>query len=141
MPQIDIEDIYFLKGLSKMGEPIVFSGHGLTPVPTSAYVAQCCVSGSILVGGRIVTKDVKDLPLWSILFYITKMEGSTISHITSKSHIIYIVQCLEVRTFNWCAGFLRNIKEKISKCRTGRKKQFGYGYFLVSLFLEGVPHM
>jgi hypothetical protein len=136
MLEIDIEDVYFLMGLSKRGAPIILSGHRSTPLPTDAYVAQYCVSGSSLVGGRIVIKDVMDLPLRSILFSITKLVGSTSAHLASKSQIVYVVQCLEPRIFNWCAGFLRNIKEKISKCRTGRKKQFGYGSFLVSFFLE-----
>jgi hypothetical protein len=43
--------------------------------------------------------------------------------------------------FNWIAGFLRNVKEQIFKCRTGRKKQFGYGSFLVLFFLEWVSQM
>jgi hypothetical protein len=67
--------------------------------------------------------------------------GSTSAHLASKSQISYVIQCLEPRIFNWSAGFLRNIKEKISKCRTGRHKQFGYIYFLVSFFLERVPQM
>jgi hypothetical protein len=93
------------------------------------------------VGGRIVIKYMRDIPLRSILFSITKLVGSTSPHLASKSQIAYVVQCLEPMIFNWCAGFLRNVKEKISKCRTGRKKQFRYGSFLVSLFLERVPQM
>jgi hypothetical protein len=63
MLEIDIEDVYFLMGLSKRGAPILFSGHRSTPQPTEAYVAQYCVSGSRLVGGRIIIKDVMDLSL------------------------------------------------------------------------------
>jgi hypothetical protein len=32
------------------------------------------------------------------------------------------------------------VKEQISRCRTGQK-QFGYGSFLVSFFLERIPQM
>jgi hypothetical protein len=141
MLEIDIEDVYFLMGLSRRGAPIILSRHWATPLQTNAYIAQFCVSGSQKEGGRIVIKDVRDLPLRSILFTITKMVGSTSPHISSKSQMAYVVQCLEPRIFNWCARFLRNVKEKISKCRMGRKKQFGYKYFLVSFFLERVPQM
>jgi hypothetical protein len=134
MLEIDMDDVYFLMGLSRRGAPILLSGHRSTPQPTEAYVAQYCVPGSCLVGGRIVIKDVMDLSLRSILFSITKLAGSTSAHLASKSQISYAIQCLEPRIFNWSAGFLRNIKEQISKCRTGRQKQFGYGYFLVSFF-------
>jgi hypothetical protein len=54
--------------------------------------------------------------------------------------VTYGVQCLEPTLFNWSAAFLRNVKEQISRCRTGQK-QFGYGSFLVSFFLERIPQM
>jgi hypothetical protein len=63
MLEINIEDVYFLMGLSKRGAPILLSGHQSTPHPTEAYVSQYCVLGSRLVGGRIVIKDVMDLSL------------------------------------------------------------------------------
>jgi hypothetical protein len=34
---------------------------------------------------------------------------------------------------------LRSMKRKLTKCRQGNLKQFGYGYLLVSFFLERVP--
>jgi hypothetical protein len=43
--------------------------------------------------------------------------------------------------FNWCEGLLENMKDQLTKCKTGRLKQFGYGSILVSFFLERVPTM
>jgi hypothetical protein len=93
-----------------------------------------------LVGGRIPIKDIRDLPLRSILFAITSVTGSTSAHLASRSQVAYGVQCLEPTLFNWSAAFLRNVKEQISRCRNGQK-QFGYGSFLVSFFLERIPQM
>lgn len=76
-----------------------------------------------------------------ILFTITKLAGSTSPHLASKSQMAYAVECLEPKLFNWCVGFLTNVKDQISRCRTGRHKQFGYGSFLVSFFLERVQQM
>jgi hypothetical protein len=112
------------------------SGHRETPQPTEAYVVEHCIPGSRLVGGRIVIKYVRDLALRSILFAITKLAGSISAHLASKSQMSYALQCVEPRLFNWSAGFLQNVKEHISKCMTGRQKQFGYGSFLVLFFLE-----
>jgi hypothetical protein len=95
-----MDDVYFLMGISKMGEPILLSGHKSTPQPTKAYVTQYCVSGSHLVGGRIVIKYVMDVSLRSILFSMTKLVGSTSSHLASKSQISYSIQCLEPIVFN-----------------------------------------
>jgi hypothetical protein len=141
MLEIKIDDVYFLTGISKRGAPIFLSKNRATPQPTEAYVAKHYILGSRLVGGWIMIKDARDLALRSILFSITKLAGSTSAHLDSKSQLSYAIQCLEPILFNWSAWFLRNVKEKISKCRTGRHKQFGYGSFLVSFFLEHIPHM
>jgi hypothetical protein len=66
--------------------------------------------------------------------------GSTSMHLTSRSQVAYGVQCLEPTLFNWSVRFLRNVKEQVSRCRMGQK-QFGYGSFLVSFFLERIPQM
>jgi hypothetical protein len=105
MLEIDIEDVYFLMGLSRRGEPIILSSHRTMPQQTYEYIAQFCVPGSHKESGRIVIKDVRDLPLRAIMFTITKLEGSTSPHLASKSQMAYVVQCLEPRIFNWCADF------------------------------------
>jgi len=82
-----------------------------------------------------------DLSLQYILFSITKLTGSTSAYLASKSEIFDVIQFLEPRIFNWSAVFLRNIKEHISKYGTGKHKQFWYGSFIVSFFLERVPQV
>jgi hypothetical protein len=122
MLEIEMDDVYFLTGLSRRGVPILLSGHRATPQPTEAYVVEHCIPVSRLVGGRIVIKFVRDLSLRSVLFSITKLAGSTNAHLASKSQFSYAIQFLEPILFNWSAWFLRNVKEKISKCRTDRQK-------------------
>jgi hypothetical protein len=125
----------------KRGAPIVLSGQRALPAPVDEYLANHCVPGVRLVGGRITIKDIRDLPLRSILFSIMSIVGSTRSHLVSRSQVAYGLQCLEPTLFNWSAGFLQNVKEKITRCRAGKQKQFGYGSFLVSFFLEHIPQM
>jgi hypothetical protein len=137
---IELEDVYFLTGLSKRGVTILFSRQRALPEQVDVYLARHCIPGARLVGGRIPIKDIRDFPLRSILFAITSMTDITSAHLASRLQVAYGVQCLEPTLFNWSAGFIRNVKEQISRCRTGQK-QFGYGSFLVSFFLERIPQM
>jgi hypothetical protein len=92
--EIEPDDVYFLMGLSRIGALILLSGHRETPQPTEAYVAEHYIPGSRLVGGRITIKDVRDLELWSILFTMNKLAGSTSTHLALKSWISYALQCV-----------------------------------------------
>jgi hypothetical protein len=82
---IELEDVYFLTGLSKRGVPIDFSGQRALPEKVGVYLARHCVPGARLVGGRIPIKDIRELPLRSILFTITSVIGSTSAHLASRS--------------------------------------------------------
>jgi hypothetical protein len=121
---IELEDVYFLTGLSKRGVPIYFSWQRALPEQVGMYLARQCIPGERLVGGRIPIKDIRELPLQSILFTITSVTGSTSAHLASRSQVAYGVQCLEPTLFNWSAGLLQNVKEQVSRCKMGQK-QFG----------------
>jgi hypothetical protein len=138
---IELEDVYFITGLSKRGVPIALTGKRAHLSLVGEYLANHCVPGARLVRGRIVIKDIRDLPLQSILFAITSIAGITSAHLVTRSQVDYGLQCLEPTLFNWSAGFLQNVQEKITRCRAGQHKQFGYGSFLVSFFLEHIPGM
>jgi hypothetical protein len=43
MLEIEIDDVYFLIGISRRGAPILLSGHQETPQPTEAYVVEHCI--------------------------------------------------------------------------------------------------
>jgi hypothetical protein len=116
---IELEDVYFLTSLSKRGAPVILSGQRALPVPIEEYLANHCIPGSRLVGGRIAIKDVRDLPLRSILFSITSLAGSTSSHLVSRSQVAYALQCMEPTVFNWSAGFLQNVKEQDFEMQDG----------------------
>jgi hypothetical protein len=118
---IELEDVYFLTGLSKRGAPIAFSRQRALPEQVDVYLARHCVSGERLAGGRIPIKDIRELSLWSILFSIMSVTGSTSVHLAFRSQVAYGVQCLEPTLFNWSTGFLRNVKDQVSRCRMGQK--------------------
>jgi hypothetical protein len=82
---IEMEYVYFLTGLLKRGVPIYFSGQRALPEPVDVYLTCHCVPGARLVGGRIPIKNIRELPLRSIVFSITSVTGSTSVHIASRS--------------------------------------------------------
>jgi hypothetical protein len=118
---IELEHVYFLTGLSKIGAPIALFGQRALPEQVGVYLAHHCVPEERLVGGRIPIKDIRELPLWYIFFSITSVTRSTSAHLASRSQIAYGVQFLEPTLFNWSAGFLQNVKEQVSRCRMGQK--------------------
>ena len=78
---IELEDVYFLTGLSKRGVPISFTGQRALPEQVDVYLACHCILGARLVGGRIPIKDIRELPLRFILFAITSITDSTSTHL------------------------------------------------------------
>jgi hypothetical protein len=76
------------------------------------------------------------LTLHPILFTIAWMAGSVVPHMALQSYFQYSIECTEPRVFNWADAVLCNIKKQFTKCRRGDLKQFGYGFLLVSFFLE-----
>jgi hypothetical protein len=45
MLKIELEDVYFLTGLSKRGAPIILFGQWENPFPVEVYVVDHCVLG------------------------------------------------------------------------------------------------
>jgi hypothetical protein len=103
------------------------------------YVAHHCIPGTEKHSGKVSIKDVQDFPLRAILYTITQMEGSETPHMALQIHFQYAIESMEPQVFNWYKRLLKNMKKQLTKCRTDRLKQFGYGSILVSFFLERVP--
>jgi hypothetical protein len=136
---INIEDIYFLIVLSRRGYHVSLTssrGSGLT---MSEYCNQYCVPEVERKKGKVAIWGVQDLTLHTILFTIARMARSVALHMALQSYFQYAIECTKPRVFNWADVVLRSIKRKLTKCRRGELKQFGYGYLLVSFFLERIP--
>jgi hypothetical protein len=136
---IDIEDIYFLTGLSRRGSHVSLTGSRGGGLKMSEYCNQYCVPEAERKKGKVAIWGVTDLTLRTILFTIARMAGSSAPHMALQSYFQYAIECTEPRVFNWADAVLRSIKRQLTKCRRGELKQFGYGSLLVSFFLERVP--
>ena len=102
------------------------------------YIEEFCRVGTQKVSGKIPIKDVGRNPLCNIIFIITKLASSIGSHLALKSRMEIAIECLEPKIFNWSYAVLINLKDQLSRCKTGKHKQFGYGSILVSFFLEKI---
>jgi hypothetical protein len=77
---LDIEDIYFLMGLSRHGYHATLTrgrGRGL---PMSEYVHRYCVFEVEKSKGKVAIWGVQNLTLRTILFTIARMAGSASPH-------------------------------------------------------------
>jgi hypothetical protein len=74
------------------------------------FIEEFCRVGSHKMSGQIPIQDIVDLPLKTILFYITQASGSTTPHLASKTNMQVALMCLEPTIFNWCEGVLANMK-------------------------------
>jgi hypothetical protein len=138
---LDIEDIYFLTGLSHRGAHVTLTGGRGGGLPMSEYIHRYCEPEAERCKGKVAIRGVRDLTLRTILFTIARMEGSASPHMALQSYFQYVVECTKPRVFNWCDGLLRSMKTQLTKSKNGDLKQFGYGSILVSFFLERVPHL
>ena len=82
---IEIDDIYFLTGLSRRGERIEFGGRGGGGESVDSYIRDLCVEGTRKQGEKLPIQHVSDIPLRTILYTITCIAGSTSMHLASKS--------------------------------------------------------
>jgi hypothetical protein len=83
---LEINEIYFLTGLSRRGSWVPLSGSKGGGEPMDYYVAHHCVPGIKKHSGKVSIKDVQDLPLRTILNTITWMVGSVTPHMALQSH-------------------------------------------------------
>ena len=99
-----------------------------------SYIRDLCTEGTRRQGGKLPIQHVTDIPLRTILYTVTRIVGSTSSHLASKSQVMISIRATEGVVFDWCSGLLANLKDQLTRCRQGRQKQFGYGSILACFF-------
>ena len=74
------EDIYFLTGLSRRGEPVIFRTFPVGPSKISELIAEHCEAGTDRVGSQVPISNITNLALQTILLLIGQITGSTVVH-------------------------------------------------------------
>jgi hypothetical protein len=71
------EDIYFLTGLSRRGEPVNFKTFRAGPSNISELIAEYCEAGTDRKGSQVPISKITNLALQTILLLIGRITGST----------------------------------------------------------------
>ena len=108
---IEIDNIYFLTGLSRRGERVEFGGRGGGRESVDSYIRDLCVEGTCRQGGKLPIQHVTNIPLSTILYTVTRIAGSTSAHLASKSQVLTSIRVTEGVVFDWCSGLLANLKD------------------------------
>jgi hypothetical protein len=87
---IDIEDIYFLTGLSHHGWQVTLTGNRGGGDPMDYYVSHHCVPGTKKHNDKVAIRDVWYLHLWTILYSTTHISGSVAPHMSLQSHFLVL---------------------------------------------------
>jgi hypothetical protein len=93
--RIEVENIYFLTGLSRRGEVVNLKARGVwSGMNIEEYIATYCVAGTEKVGSQLPIRAINNLSLKIIFLVLTRIIGSTSLHQASRPLILYSVKCL-----------------------------------------------
>ena len=134
---IEVEDIYFITGLSRRGDRVDLHGKPLGGLTVDDYVHVYCVEGSKKVGTQIAIKYLRDLHMNFLLFTIGTVAGSASLHQPSRTQMRIAVECL-THLYDWCTSLLMNMKQQLTSIRKVKTKHFGYGTILMKFFFEKI---
>ena len=90
---------------------------------------------------KLCIQSIVDRPLRTVVYTIGKVSRTRFAHLTTRSHMLYALECMGPTVFNWCEGMLVSLKEKLNKFKRGTLKHFVYEAVVVSFILQRVPHM
>jgi hypothetical protein len=94
------EDIYFLTGLSRRGEPTNFRTFPVGPHNIAELIAEHYEAGTNRVSSQVPISKITNLPLQAILFLIGRITGSTTLHKASRAQINCAIPCLNEQIFD-----------------------------------------
>ena len=97
---MEVEDIYFLTGLSRWGAPISLTGSCGRDITTRDLIDRHCAPGTGTSGKIIPIREVIDKALWIILFTMQRVVRSQGVHQDSRAHMLYAIEGMAPMLFN-----------------------------------------
>jgi hypothetical protein len=133
------EDIYFLTGLSRSGEPVNLRTFPTGERKVSELIAEYCVAGTNQRTSWIPVGSVTSLTLQAILSLIGRITGLTAVHQATRAQMNCAIQCMNAQIFDWSTTLLEVMKRQLTDCLQREHRNFGFGTILCSFFFERVP--
>jgi hypothetical protein len=135
------EDIYFLTGLSRRGEPVNLHVFPPGPHNIEELIGLHCEADTDKVGSQVLDpQDFKPITESDSFTYWADHWICMNLHQASQAHMHCVVQCLNAQVFNWSTTMLDCMKRQLTECRVQRNKNFRFGTFLF-FFFERVPSL
>ena len=98
--EFDSTDIYFLTGLSRRGQMPILEGQRPSGETLDQLMARVCPGAVKTRSGKVGIPTVRDMPLRTILFLVTRAAGSLANHEASKNQLLLALECLQPTIFN-----------------------------------------
>ena len=128
---IEVEDIYFITGLSRREEVVNLHSRGPRGGLTiDEHIAVYYFSDTKKVGSQILTKSIQVLGLKAILLALGKITGIALVHQASRPLMFYPVECMRPTVYDWSTMLLSNMKQQLSDYKMGRVRNFSFGSIL-----------
>jgi hypothetical protein len=99
--RIEVEDIYFLIGLSRRGEVVNLKARGAgSGMNIEEYIATHCIAGTKKVESQLLIRAINNLSLKIIVLVLTRITGSISLHQASRPLMFYLVECLRPTVYD-----------------------------------------
>ena len=132
---LEVEDIYFITGLSRRGEVEKLQecgiGSGLT---IHDYIVVYFLSDTEKVRIQIPMNSTENLGLKAILLALGRIAGLASLHQYSRPLMFYVMKCMCPAIYYWSTSLLSNMKQYLTDCTMGKVKNFGYDSILSAFF-------
>jgi hypothetical protein len=132
------EDIYFLNGLSRRGEPVNFRTFPSGPHNIAELIALHSEVGTNRLSSQVPISKITNLSLQAILLLIGRITGSATLHQASRTQMNFSIQFLNAQIFDWSTTLLECMKRQLTDCRQRTQRNFEFGTILCSFFFERV---
>lgn len=98
--ELETSDIYFIIGLSQIGDPVNLYGSRPIGASVTMLLVEHYLEALKLKSDKIEIMTVRDLVLRVLLLTITKVAGAQAQHETNKSKFQYVIDCMSPTIFN-----------------------------------------
>ena len=113
---VEVEDIYFLTGLSRWGATISLTSLHRGDITTQDLIDHHYIPRTRTSGKKITIKIVMEEPLQTIFFTMQRVAGSQGVHQASRVHMLYAIEAIAPIIFNWVKALLPIFKDQLTKC-------------------------
>ena len=140
--RLEVEDIYFITGLSCRGEIVNLRARGVGGGLTiDEYIVVYFLLDTKTDGIQVPVNDIRNLSLKFIVLVLGMIAGLTSLHQDSRALMFYTVECMRPTIYDWITSLLGSMRQQLAYYKLGRTQNFGYANILSTFFFERVPSL